>query len=63
MDAAKKLEKRVKELKAKVPRPLSLMATSQQLKKARQSVLKGSPVGPKSFFKKISEMVEMRKAR
>ena len=60
----KKLDKQVKALRAKVLKPLiSLAATAQKLKKARESLLsmKGSPVGPKQFIKKILNMVELRK--
>ena len=60
-----KIQKRqVKQLRKTVPRPrLRLAALTLQLKKAQKSVLsmKGSPVGPKSFFKKIANMVELRK--
>ena len=56
-----KLAAEVKKLKEKVPRPLSLLAKSQQLKKARQSMLKGSPVCPKTFYRTILKKVELRK--
>ena len=60
--AVEKLEKQVKELRAKNPKPLALPATVQQLKKARQSAtLKGSPVGPKKFFKRVAQMVALQR--
>ena len=60
--AVKKLENKVKELRAKNPKPLALMATVQQLKEARQSAtLKGSPVGPKKFFERVAQMVALQR--
>jgi len=60
--AVKKLEKKVKELKAKVPKPLSLGAMALQLKNAKAHGMKGASVGPEQFFEKISRMVQLRKA-
>ena len=58
----KKLEEKVKELKAKVPKPLSLGAMALQLKNAKAHGMKGASVGPEQFFEKISRMVQLRKA-
>ena len=60
-----RLQKRqVKQLRERVPRPrLRLAALTQKVMNAQKlmNAQKGSPVGPKSFFKKIANMVELRK--
>ena len=60
----RRLKKQVKHLKDSVPRPrLKLAALSQKLRNAQKLMngKKGSPIGPKSFFKLIANMVELRK--
>lgn len=56
--------KKVKALRAKLPKPtLKLQGATLKWKKALKSAekMKGSPVSPKEFIKMISKMVELRK--